>query len=190
MDDTSRLSCLVKSDMEVERLQKLLDSTMEMWGAMVGSIVAEFVGKYGDEARQLVRKAAYDVGKWQAEKIAEHMASFEKGAKALAKYGYPTEGAVVGDNAVFRLEHARLDDKRFDLKVNFCPYVKTWKELGILKHVPDLCDLLTEGDNGVSVVFAPSLRMTLTKSMSKGDPYCIYSWKEMETEKKPKRRAK
>jgi len=130
------------------------------------------------KGRKIVKKASYDIGKWQAEKVAKRVCLKEKAARALAKYGYPTEGAVVGDNAVFRREHARLDDKRFDLRVNFCPYVETWRKLGILKRVPDLCDLLTEGDNGVSVVFAPNLRMILTKAMSKGDAYCIYSWKE------------
>lgn len=168
---------------KAEDLQNLLNSTMEMWAAMVGSIVAEVVEKYGDEGRQIVKKASYKVGKWQAEEIAKNTNLTKKGAKALAKYGYPTEGATVGDIAVFRLEHARLDENRFDLKVNFCPYVDTWKKLGILDRVPDLCDLLTEGDNGVSVVFAPKLRMTLTKAMSKGDEYCIYSWREKKKKK-------
>ena len=31
---------------EVEYRRNLLNSTVEMWGAMVGSIVAEIVGKY------------------------------------------------------------------------------------------------------------------------------------------------
>jgi len=168
---------LAKSKRQAEYLQNLLNSTMEMWGAMVGSIVAEVVEKYGGEGKKIVKKAVCDVGKWQAEKTVKELGITEKGAKALAKYGYPTEGARVGDNTVFSLEHAKLDDNNFDLKVNFCPYVKTWKTLGILDRVPDLCDLLTHGDNGVSVVFAPKLHMTLTKSMSKGDPYCIYSWK-------------
>jgi hypothetical protein len=175
---------LPKKDKDAEYLQNLLNSTIEMWGAMAGNIVAEVVEKYGDEGRKIVKKASYEVGKWQAERIAKKLILKDKGAKTLAKYGYPTEGAVVGDNAVFRLEHARLNDKRFDLKVNFCPYVDTWRKLGILKRVPDLCDLLTEGDNGVSVVFAPNLRMTLTKAMSRGDAYCIYSWKEERSLKK------
>jgi len=102
---------------------------------------------------EISKKAAYDVGKWQTEKTVKELGITEKGTMVLAKYGYPTEGSKVGDNAVFRLEHAKLDDKNFDLKVNFCPYVKTWKALGILDRVPDLCDLLTEGDNGVSIGF-------------------------------------
>ena len=169
---------------KAEDLQNLLNSTMEMWAGMVGSIVARVVEKYGDEGREIVKRASYDVGKWQAEEIAKKLVLKEKGAKTLAKYGYPTEGAKVGDIAVFQLEHARVDDNRFDLKVNFCPYVGTWRKLGILDRVPDLCDLLTEGDNGVSVVYAPDLRMRLTKAMSKGDAYCIYSWRE-ESKKRP-----
>jgi hypothetical protein len=177
---------LVKSNKQTEYLQNLLNSTMEMWGAMVGSIIAGVVEKYGDEGRNIIKKAAYDVGKWQTEKTVKELGITEKGTMVLAKYGYPTEGSKVGDNAVFRLEHAKLDDKNFDLKVNFCPYVKTWKALGILDRVPDLCDLLTEGDNGVSIVFAPKLHMTLAKAMSKGDPYCIYSWKEKRTRARPR----
>lgn len=132
---------MVKRKEEVEYMRNLLNSTMEMWGAMVGSIVAEVVGKYGEEGRKLVMKASYDIGKWQAEKTAKQIGAFEKGGRALVKYGYPTEGAVVGDN-------------------------------------------------GVSVVFAPKLWMTLTKSMSKGDPYCTYSWKEVKSARKSKRSVK
>jgi hypothetical protein len=179
---------LPEKEKKAEELQNLLNSTMEMWAGMVGSIVARVVEKYGDEGREIVKKASYDVGKWQAEKIAKNLVLKEKGAKILAKYGYPTEGADVGDIAVFQLEHARLDDNRFDLKVNFCPYVDTWRKLGILDRVPDLCDLLTEGDNGVSVVFAPNLNMKLTKAMSKGDSYCIYSWRERSRKKPSVRR--
>jgi hypothetical protein len=77
---------LPKKDKDAEHLQNLLNSTMEMWGAMVGSIVAEVVEKYGDEGREIVRKASYDVGKWQAEKIAKKLILKDKGARALAKY--------------------------------------------------------------------------------------------------------
>jgi hypothetical protein len=86
------------------------------------------------------------------------------------------------------MEHAYLDEKRFDLKVNSCPYVKTWKETGIIARCPDLCDLLTEGDNGVSSIFTQNHRMTLTKCMTKGDPYCIYSWRELKKDTKKSKR--
>ena len=84
----------------------------------------------------------------------------------------------VGDHGVFDYDHEKLDDKNFAIRVTRCPYVKTWKTLGILDSVPDLCDLLTHGDEGVSSVFNPKLRLSIPKCMSKGDPYCIYWWKE------------
>jgi len=170
---------LAKNKTQIEYLQNLLNSTMEMWAAMVGGIIAEVVEKYGDEGRKIIKKAVYEACKWETEKTVKELSITEKGTKALAKYGYPAKGSRVGDVGVYDLEHAKLDDKNFDLKVNYCPYAKTWKALGIVDRVPDLCDLLTEGDNGVSIAFAPKLRMTLTKCVTKGDPYCIYSWKEV-----------
>jgi hypothetical protein len=175
-----------KDKEQIEYLQKLLDSTMEMWAAMVGSIIAGVVEKYGEGAKKVVSKAVYDACKWETEKTAKELGVSQKGTKILAKYGYPAKGSRVGDVGVYDLEHAKLEDKRFDLKVNFCPYAKTWKDLGIIDRVPDLCDMLTEGDNGVSVVFAPDLRMTLTKCITKGDPYCIYSWREIKKKSKKK----
>jgi hypothetical protein len=177
---------LTKDKEQIKNLQNLLDSTKEMWAAMAGSIVAGVVEKYGDEGRKIVKKAVFDACKWQTEKRLKEAGITEKGIMALAKHGYPAEGAHIGDHGVFEMEHAHLDKKRFDLKVNFCPYVKTWKETGIIDRCPDLCDLFTTGDNGVSFVFEPKLRLKLTKCMTKGDPYCIYSWRE--TKKPPKKK--
>jgi len=180
---------LTKDKEQIKNLQHLLDSTKEMWAAMAGSIVADVVEKYGDEGRKIVKKAVFDACKWQTEKRLKEAGITERGMMALANEGYPVKGAHIGDHGVFDMEHAHLDQKHFDLKVNFCPYVKTWKETGIINRCPDLCDLLTEGDNGVSFVFTPKHRMTLTKCMTKGDPYCIYSWREVKKGiKKPRRK--
>jgi hypothetical protein len=180
---------LTKDKEQIKYLQNLLDSTKEMWAAMAGSIVAGVVEKYGDDGRDIVKKAVFDACKWQTKKRLKEAGITERGIKALAEHGYPAEGAHIGDHGVFDMEHAHLDDKRFDLKVNFCPYVKTWKETGIIDRCPDLCDLLTTGDNGVSFVFAPKLHLTLTKCMTKDDPYCIYSWREVKKDsEKPRRK--
>ena len=165
---------------QVEYLEKLLQSTMEMWGAIVGMIIKGIVEKFGDEGRKVVKKAVFEACKWQTEKTLDEMGITERGTKALAKFAYPAKGSKIGDVGVFDIKHVKLDDKSFVMKVTHCPYVKTWKTLRIIDSVPDLCDLLTEGDNGVGIVFNPRLRMTLTKCMMRGDPYCIYSWKEVE----------
>lgn len=172
----------MSKDEKIEHLENLLQSTMEMWGAMVGMIIKGVVEKFGDEGRKIVKKAVYEACKWQTQKTLDKTGITERGTKALAQFGYParTQARKVGDHGVFDYEHEKLDDKNFTLKVTYCPYVKTWNALGILDSVPDLCDLLTKGDEGVSSVFNPRLCLTLTKCMSKGDPYCIYWWKDVE----------
>jgi hypothetical protein len=177
---------LTQDKEQIKNLQNLLDSTKEMWAAMAGSIVAGVVEKYGEEGRKIVRKAVFDACKWQTEKRLKEAGIIERGIMALAKHGYPAEGAHIGDHGVFDMEHAHLDQERFDLKVNFCPYVKTWRETGIIARCPDLCDLLTTGDYGVSSVFTPTLHLKLTKCMTRGDDYCIYSWTE--SKRAPKRK--
>jgi len=166
----------------VEHLENLLDSTMEMWGAMVGMIIKGVVEKWGDEGRRVVKDAVFEACKWQTEKTLRQVGIAKKGTKALADFGYPdmTQARKIGDHGVFDYERMKLDDKNFAIKVTRCPYVKTWKALGILDSVPDLCDLLTHGDEGVSSVFNPQLRLSLLKCMSKGDAYCVYWWKEKE----------
>lgn len=101
----------------------------------------------------------------------------DRGTVALAKIAYPAKGAEFSGVGVFDIEHLKLDDKSFAMKVTRCPYIETWKTVGVIDSVPNLCDMLTEGDNAIGMVFNPRLRMTLTKCMTRGDSYCIYSWK-------------
>ncbi|MEM2914294.1 MAG: L-2-amino-thiazoline-4-carboxylic acid hydrolase [Candidatus Bathyarchaeia archaeon] len=162
-----------------EYLEDLFRSTIEMWGAMVGMIIKGVVERFGEDGKKIVRDAVFKACKWQTEKTLNEMGVRDRGTKALAELCYPEKGSKFGDVGVFDIEHLRVNDKSFIMKVKHCPYVKTWKALGIIEAVPDLCDLLTEGDNGVSSVFNPRLRMTLKKCMTKGDPYCIYSWEEV-----------
>lgn len=184
-----------EAEKKLEYAERLLESTMEMWGAMVGMIIKGVVEKYGDEGRKIVKDAVFKACSWQTEKTLGKTGVAQKGTKALADYGYPdlTQSREIGDHGVFDYKRIKLDDKNFAIKVTRCPYLKTWKALGILESVPDLCDLLTHGDEGVSSVFNPKLRLTLPKCMSKGDAYCIYWWKEEgedASRKKPTHKAK
>ena len=174
------MKSLSEAGKRAEYAERLLESTMEMWGAMVGMIIKGVVEKYGDEGRKIVKDAVFKACRWQTEKTLGKTGVAQKGTKALADYGYPdvTQSREIGDHGVFDYKRIKLDDKNFAIKVTRCPYLKTWKALGILESVPDLCDLLTHGDEGVSSVFNPNLRLTLPKCMSKGDDYCIYWWKE------------
>jgi hypothetical protein len=186
---------LNETEKRVEHLERLLESTMEMWSAMVGMIIKGVVERYGDEGRKIVKDAVFKACRWQTEKTLGKTRVTQKDTKALADFGYPdmTQSREIGDHGVFDYKRVQLDDKNFAIKVTRCPYVKTWKALGILESVPDLCDLLTHGDEGVSSVFNPQLHLTLPKCMSKGDAYCIYWWKEEDqtgSEKKAKPKSK
>jgi hypothetical protein len=162
-----------------KHLEDALQSTMEMLGAMIGMIVKEVVEKFGDDGRKIIKNAVFKACKWQTEKTLNEMGITDRGTRALAKFGYPEKESIIGDINAYKIKHLKVTDKNFVIKVTYCPYVKAWKALGIIDAVPDLCDILTEGDNGVSVVFNPRLRMTLKKCMTRGDPYCVYSWEEV-----------
>jgi hypothetical protein len=184
---------LSETEKRVECAEHLLESTMEMWGAMVGMIIKGIVEKYGDEGRKIIKDAVFKACRWQTKKTLGKSGITQKGTKALADFGYPdvTQSREIGDHGVFDYKRVKLDDKNFAIKVTRCPYLKTWKALNILESVPDLCDLLTHGDEGVSSVFNPKLRLTLPKCMSKGDAYCIYWWKEIDqTSSKKKAKGK
>ena len=163
---------------QVEYLENLLQSTIELWGAIVGLMVKGVVEKFGDEGKKVLEKASFEACKWQTKKFIEEEGIKERGTEALAKIAYPAEGSRLSDIGVFEIEHLELDDKKFSMKVTRCPYVKIWKALGITDSVPEICDVLTRGDEGISALFNPKLHMTLTKCMARGDPYCIYSWRE------------
>lgn len=157
-----------------------IKSVIETYSAIVGLITKEVVERFGDEGRKVIAKACTEAGKYLAGQFLHDKGITERGTTALAKIAYPPQGSEYSWVSHFEFEHLELDDTSFSIKVTKCPSIDTWKALGIIPAIPDICDLLCHADNGVGIVYNPRLRLSLIKCMAKGDPYCIYLWKEVE----------
>ncbi len=75
----------------------------------------------------------------------------------------------------FKLEIADLSDKRFDLKVLYCPWLEGFKGKGASA---DICVWVTKIDEGIGQAVDPEFRMTIPKCMMRGDDHCIYRWEK------------
>ena len=75
----------------------------------------------------------------------------------------------------FELAIADLTDKRFDLKVTYCPWLEGFKGKGASS---DICEWVTKIDEGIGQAVDPELRMTIPKCMMRGDDHCIYRWEK------------
>jgi hypothetical protein len=75
----------------------------------------------------------------------------------------------------FELSIGELTDKRFDLKVTKCPWIKTFKSR---RAGEDICWWITKMDEGIGQAVDPDVKMTLPKCMMRGDDHCIYRWEK------------
>ncbi len=113
--------------------------------------------------------------------------------KSLREYGYDTgkniEKAMddpsdlaefsrhfgVGlDRNIYEMETVEANDKRFELKFHYCPFVEKWRMLGIPEEkLPRLCDLAMQGDHGVGEIFEMhGIHFTLGRTIADGNPTC------------------
>ena len=75
----------------------------------------------------------------------------------------------------FELSVLESTEDRLDLKVTYCPWLKTFRAK---KAGSDICHWVTKMDEGIGQAVDPSLKMTLPKCMTRGDDYCIYRWEK------------
>lgn len=73
----------------------------------------------------------------------------------------------------FELSIGEMTDRRFDLKVTYCPWVEGFKGKSAGS---DVCEWVTKIDEGIGQVVDPEFRMTIPKCMMRGDDHCIYRW--------------
>jgi hypothetical protein len=66
-------------------------------------------------------------------------------------------------------------DKRFDLKVTYCPWLDSFKARGAGL---DICEYVTRIDEGIGQAIDPAVKMSIPKCMMRGDDYCIYRWEK------------
>ncbi|MHA1948635.1 MAG: L-2-amino-thiazoline-4-carboxylic acid hydrolase [Candidatus Thorarchaeota archaeon] len=73
----------------------------------------------------------------------------------------------------FELSIGEMTDRRFDLKVTYCPWFEGFKGKSA---GADVCEWVTKIDEGIGQVVDPEFRMTIPKCMMRGDDHCIYRW--------------
>jgi hypothetical protein len=75
----------------------------------------------------------------------------------------------------FELSIGDVTDKRFDLKVTYCPWIESFRAGGA---GPDLCEYVTKIDEGIGQAVDPDVSMSIPKCMMRGDDHCIYRWEK------------
>ena len=137
--------------------------------ATMGFLVNTIVKKFGDEGRKAIIEAARNAGFFLASTYVKQQKIKERGTRDFAQY--------ISSGSDFKLETIELTNKKWFIKVTYCPLLETWKAMGAL---PEICDLICKADEGMAKAFNPKLSLTLQKTMCKGDPYCLYIFEERE----------
>ncbi len=75
----------------------------------------------------------------------------------------------------FELSIGEMTDKRFDLKVTYCPWLEGFKGKGASS---DICTWVTKIDEGIGQAVDPDFQMTIPNCMMRGDDHCIYRWEK------------
>jgi hypothetical protein len=132
-----------------------VESVRENWGEEGLRIIGETNRLYGLE----LGKAAVEQG---GLRISDYKSIYEFFAGAHPYFG-------------FELSIAEMTDKRFDLKVTYCPWIDGFRGKGAS---PDICEWVTKIDEGIGQVVDPEFRMTIPKCMMRGDDHCIYRWEK------------
>lgn len=135
--------------------------------AVLGFLVNTIVKKFGDEGREAFIEAARNAGFFLASTYLKQQKIKESGTRDFAQF--------ISSGSDFKLETIELTDKRWLVKVTYCPLLETWKAMGALSEI---CDLICTADEGMAQAFNPKLSLTLQKTMCRGDPYCLYLFEE------------
>lgn len=75
----------------------------------------------------------------------------------------------------FKLSIGNIMEKRFDLKVTYCPWLEGFRNKNASS---DICLWVTKIDEGIGQAVDPDFKMTLPKCMMRGDDHCIYRWEK------------
>jgi hypothetical protein len=154
---------------ENENLNNEIEGLKETVAVYLGSLIREVVKDFGGKGKETVKEAARKGGLWQGQKYIRENNVKEKGTKAAADFF-----SSMSDVELFKVKTEMLSDKHFHIKTNVCPYIKTWKEMGIDKELPDFCILATYYDLGLCQAFNPDLKINLPVDMMRGCDHCVY----------------
>jgi len=150
-----------------KKMTEALDNYYNLYNILVAGMYRGVIAELGEEkGAKVMRRAFHESGK-----IFGEMSDFTKqsgppDAKAFAEahaagtnyYGYQSE-LVSGATS-----------KKAIVRFHRCPILETLKPLGI-----NVCDVYAqEADAGCAEFVNPKLKLTVTKSLARGDPYCEY----------------
>jgi len=128
-----------------------------IWG-IIGTTVSEDLGKAGIEA---VRRALRKVAEKQATRAFES-GRYPRNAKGVAEYmkfAEETLGMIV--------EVPEATERRSVFRILKCPLYEDPE-----RQSAELCDAYAEFEETAAKTANPKLKCTITKLLSKGDPYC------------------
>lgn len=158
---------------ENKKLKEELEGLKETVAVYLGSLISEVVNVFGNKGKETVKEAARKGGFWQGSKYIKENKITEKGTKAAAGFF-----SSMSDVDLFDVKTEIISENKFNIKTNVCPYIKTWKEMGIDKKIPDFCILATYYDLGLCQAFNPKLKINLSQDMLQGCDKCIYEFYE------------
>jgi len=164
---------LGKKENEIESLKNELEGLKETVAVYLGSLIREVVQTYGDEGRELVKEAARKGGLWQGQKYIKEKNIQKRGTTAAAELFQN-----MSDVELFKVKTEVISDKKFTITTSVCPYIKIWKEMDLVKDIPDFCILATYYDLGLCQAFNPDLKIKLPVDMLRGCDHCVYEFIE------------
>ncbi len=122
----------------------------------------------GPERYEEINGQIWAAGGNASKQIADALGLAGDDAKSAAEIIQVVAGVVMGPE--FKFETVEATAERVVLRSPECPWQNRAKELGISD------DLCTSGDtawcNALAKSFVPTVTVTMTKAMPRGDPYC------------------
>jgi predicted hydrocarbon binding protein len=138
------------------------------WMTTLGTLVKAIVDKYGEEGRNLAKKALKDLGKAAGREELENLKIESRSIEAFVQLMEPwdlvfkikikSKELTESENAITSIVH-----------VSDCPLAKYWKTV----NAPlEMCDIWYSFDQGVAEAVNPKMTFKIMKSLYKGDSYC------------------
>jgi len=153
-----------------KKLTEALDNYYKLFSVLVGGMYRGVVAELGEEkAQKVLLRGFHETGRLWGQINADYTGPSGSGdAKSFAEayaantnyYGFQSE-IVQGATS-----------KRAVVRLHRCPIHETLKPFGLDVKV---CDTIEqEVDVGTAKFVNPKLKLTVTKSLARGDPYCEY----------------
>ena len=150
---------------------KILEAENIRYASTFVFLAKAFISKYGEEAKEIIKKARYNYGYHEGQILA-------KMAKEKNLKEYIDLWMWQFDPTLERMEIVEKNDKKFLFKVHRCVHYETWKKFGFnQEELHMLGDIFCVYDFGVADGYNPKLNLRRAKWLPKGDMYCEFKFK-------------